>query len=65
MLVDLQMVNREMVFCVDHFTLLVREQRATLQLRVATGEPQRRIHNVEIIIQQREAQIVWPDAVRP
>lgn len=61
---DLQMVNREMVFGVDHFTLLVREQRATLQLRVAAGEPQRRIHNVEIIIQQREAQIVRPDAIR-
>jgi hypothetical protein len=41
-----------MVFGVDHFTLLVREQRAAFQLRIAVAQPQRRIHNVQIIIQQ-------------
>ena len=30
---------------------------------MAVAQPQRRIHNVQIIIQKGEAQIVWPNAV--
>ncbi|MNR38280.1 hypothetical protein D3C85_1563680 [compost metagenome] len=30
---------------------------------MAIGQPQRGIHHVKIIVQQREAQIVWTNAV--
>ena len=57
------MLNGKMMFGVNHFTLLVGQQRAALQLGFSVTQPQGRIHDVEIIIQQREPQIVRPHAV--
>ncbi len=60
---NLKVLNGKVMFRIDHLPLVVRHQGTAFQQRFAVAQPQRRIHNVQIVIQQRKAQIVWPNAV--
>ncbi len=53
----------KVVLGVDHRPVVVSDQRAAVKLAFAPRQPQGGVHHVEIVIQQREAQIVRPNAV--
>ncbi|MNS87557.1 hypothetical protein D3C72_1215040 [compost metagenome] len=56
-------VHREMVFGIHHLPVIVGLQGAAFQLCITVGQPQGRIDHMQIIIQQRKAQIVRANAV--
>ncbi len=52
-----------MVLGKQHFAGLIGQQRTAFESCIAARQPQRGIHHMQIIIQQREIKIVWPDAI--
>ncbi len=60
---DGQIAAAEMVFGVPHLALRGDLQRAARKRRLAAAEPQRGIYQMQIIIQQREAQVMRANAV--
>ena len=61
---DLQLIRRKIVLGIQHLAKIVGLQRAAVQLRLAVRQPQRGVHNVQIVVQQSETQIVRPNAIR-
>ena len=55
----------KVVLGVDHRPLVVGQQRAAVKLAFASRQPQGGVHYVQVVVQQRKAQIVRPDAVAP
>ncbi len=62
---DVQSIVAKVVLGVDHLPLVIGEQRAAVELAFAARQPQGGIHHVKVVIQQRKAQILRPDAVAP
>ncbi len=52
-----------MVLGKQHFAGLIGQQRTAFESCIAARQPQRGINHMQIIIQQCEIKIVWPDAI--